>query len=60
MALITCPSLVDTREVAKRIKAWLDARGFETKALESSGAYVVKARKASTFRAIVGADGTCQ
>jgi hypothetical protein len=56
MALITCPLLVDTREVAKRLKEWLEAKGFETKALESSGSYIVKARKASAFRVIVGAD----
>jgi hypothetical protein len=42
MALITCGSLVDTREVAKRTKVWLDDRGFETKALESTGSYIVK------------------
>ena len=56
MAIITHPSLVDTRQVAKRIKEWLEAKGFETKALETGSSYVVKARKASKFRAIVGAD----
>lgn len=56
MTIIACPALADTREVARRIKVWLDDRGFETKTLESANSYVVKARKASAFRAIVGAD----
>jgi hypothetical protein len=56
MALITCPAIVDNREVAKRIKKWFEDKGFETKAFESSGSFSVKARKASTFRAVVGAD----
>ena len=56
MASIVHPSLVNTRDVAREIKDWLEARKFETKALESSGSYIVKARKASAFRAVVGAD----
>jgi hypothetical protein len=56
MATITHPSLVDTRKVAKAIKDWLDLKGFETKALEASGTYTVKARKASVLRAVFGAD----
>jgi hypothetical protein len=56
MALIASPALVDTREVARRIKAWLINNGFETKAYESGDSFIVKARKASTLRAIVGAD----
>ncbi len=56
MALITFPALVDTRQVAKRIKGWLDSKGFETRAFQGGGAYTVKARKSGTFRAVVGAD----
>jgi hypothetical protein len=56
MALMTCPARVDTREVGTRLKEWVEAKRFEMKALESSGSYIVKARKASTFRSIVGAD----
>jgi hypothetical protein len=56
MSTLTSPNLIDTREVAKRIKKWVDDRGFETKALESNGAYIVKARKASGLRAVIGAD----
>ena len=56
MATIIHPALVDTRKVAKSIKDWLDLKGFESKALEVSGSYILKARKASSFRAIVGAD----
>jgi hypothetical protein len=56
MAVISQPGQADNREVAKRIKGWLDGKGFETKALEASGSYVIKARKASTVRAVFGAD----
>ena len=56
MSLITCNSLVDHREVAKRIKTWLEAKSFETTALESNGSYVVKARKKGVFRSVIGAD----
>lgn len=56
MSLITCNSLVDHREVARRIKTWLEAKSFETMALESNGSYVVKARKKGVFRSVVGAD----
>jgi hypothetical protein len=56
MTLIASPALIDTRQVAKRIKEWLEGKGFETKALESSGSYTVKARKSGVFRSVVGAD----
>jgi|ERR1700730_2311310 hypothetical protein len=56
MSVITHPGQIDIREVAKTIKAWLDSKGFETKALQTEGAYIIKARKASGLRAIVGAD----
>jgi len=56
MALLTYPMALDAREIAKRTKRWLDAKEFETKVFETGGSYVIKARKASTFRAIVGAD----
>ena len=56
MATITHPSRLDTRKAAKAIRDWLDQKGFETKALEAQGAYTIKARKGSAFRAVLGAD----
>ena len=56
MSVITQPGQLDTREIAKKIKGWLDGKGFETKALEAEGAYIVKARKGSALRAAIGAD----
>lgn len=56
MALITTSALIDTREVAKRIKTWLAEKGFETRVLATGSTYAVKARKSSAFRAVVGAD----
>ena len=56
MAIITCSLLVDTREVAKRLKAWLDGKDFETRAFQSSTGYTLKARKSSGLRSAVGAD----
>jgi hypothetical protein len=56
MALLSSRVPLDTREVAKRIKDWLDKKGFETKAEISGDVYTVKARKASGLRAVVGAD----
>jgi phage anti-repressor protein len=56
VAIIESPVPVDSREVAKQVKAWFDERSFETKAEQSGDVIVVKARKKSTFRAIVAAD----
>ncbi len=56
MSVVTQPGQLDTREIAKKIKGWLDGKGFETKALEAEGAYIVKARKGNILRAAVGAD----
>jgi hypothetical protein len=56
MTVITGPKAIDNRELAKRVKAWFDERGFETKVFQNGEAFVLKARKASVFRAIVGAD----
>lgn len=56
MALIVHPSEVDTRELARRVKVWFDEKGFETKAFGQDGSYLVKARKSSTFRSVIGAD----
>ena len=56
MATISQSGHADNRELAKRIKTWLDGKGFETKVLEGNGAYVIKARKASAVRAVFGAD----
>jgi hypothetical protein len=56
MALIVHPSAVDTREVARRVKIWFDEKGFETKAFGQDNAYLVKARKSSTLRSVIGAD----
>ncbi len=56
MALIVHPSVVDTREVARRVKIWFDEKGFETKAFGQDDSYLVKARKSSTLRSVIGAD----
>jgi len=56
MAAIVHPGKLDNREVAKKIKNWLNQKGFETKAIEQDGTYAIKARKSSSLRAIVGAD----
>ena len=56
MATIAHPELLDTRQVAKSVKQWLDGKKFETQALESGGSYIIKARKASMLRSVVAAD----
>jgi hypothetical protein len=56
MATISSPSLLDTREVAKAVKTWFDKREFETRAEQTADVIAVKARKKSTFRAVVAAD----
>lgn len=56
MALISSPVPLDNREVARRIKDWLDKKGFETKAFEADGSYFLKTRKSSGLRSVVGAD----
>ena len=56
MALITHPLPVDLLQAARRIQSWFDIKGFETKAVEHSGMYCLRARKASAFRAFLGAD----
>ena len=56
MALITTAKSLDTEVVAQRVKAWLDGKGFQTKLFETGDGYAIKARKASAFRAVVGAD----
>lgn len=56
MSVIGHPEELDTRALATRIKKWLDGKNFETKALEGAGSFVIKARKASALRAVVGAD----
>ncbi len=56
MALMTHPAPVDLLEAARRIQWWFNTKGFETKALEHSGAYCIRARKTSTLRAVMAAD----
>jgi hypothetical protein len=57
MALLSYPSILDAKEVARRIKKWLDRREFETRAFQTAkGAYILKARKASKVRTALGAD----
>lgn len=56
MSKITHPGRADNRDIAKRIKGWLDKKGFETKAFESDDGFTIKARKASAIRALIGAD----
>lgn len=56
MSVIGHPEELDMRAFATRIKKWLDGKNFETKALEGAGSFVIKARKASALRAVVGAD----
>jgi len=56
MAVLSCAGQLDNREIAKKIKQWLEKKKFETKAFESGGEYVLKARKKGVLRATVGAD----
>lgn len=56
MAIISCSSLLETREVARRVKSWLDERGFETRAEQAGEVIAVKARKKSGLRAVLAAD----
>ena len=56
MALITYPAEVDIKEVTQRIKRWFNFKNFESRVLNVDDTYIIKARKKSTFRAIVAAD----
>lgn len=56
MTAISSTTPADLREVARRIHGWLESKGFEVRGLQAGEGFVIKARKASTLRAIVGAD----
>lgn len=56
MATLTASKPLDLNEMARQIQDWFEQRHFENKLLEDNGAYIVKARKSSKWRAVLGAD----
>ncbi|MCP4106951.1 MAG: hypothetical protein GY749_15670 [Desulfobacteraceae bacterium] len=56
MSAIECAKPLDLSDIAWRIKQWFDEKKFENKVLEDNGSYIVKARKSSIWRAVMGAD----
>ena len=56
MAMMTCSKPLDPHNIARRVQGWFDDRNFESKMLRDEGAYIVKARKSSKWRAVMGAD----
>ena len=56
MATLTASKQLDLCHIAGQVQAWFEQRHFENKLLEDNGMYVVKARKSSKWRAVMGAD----
>lgn len=56
MTLITSYKELNTKDIATKIKHWLDKKDFETKVFQIDNDYVIKAKKSSVLRAVFGAD----